>query len=553
MDRWTASVIVASLFCTAGPALAERPDVLWMRGGHAHSATAVQYSPDGSIIASGGDDGTIKLWRAADGMLLRTLTGHQAPPPQYQAVATIRSLSFSLDGTLLASAGNDNSVLVWSVADGSVVRTLSGAFPGQVGCLSLCGLAFSPNGQMLGLAITSGWPAGLRIWRVADWTVLFDSPSYGPFSFSPDPSTPDRVATMSSNGLDIIRIPDGAALLNINAGGPLNPAFSPDAQLLATAGGAVYSALDGALVALVSASGLTFGGFGFSPDGQTLAYSGFEHDPPPATTLHSIIKLFRRADLANPSPAPFAVWSPHAGGQAVIAFSPDSQTLVSAGARYSLQSNYILSLRLWNVADGSFQRTLTAYSGFIWKVALTPDDATVAAASETITGQTDPLGPNALKLWDAPTGNLALTIPDLGQSAILLSPDGQTLVSASVCCTWTLAARSVSNGSLLQIPSGNPIPGRRSLAVVADGQTVASYPSSSSDNSIQLWSLIDGSVSLLAQDPSTGGNLLTVSADRTRLAAIIGDGKQVQIWDTISRTPLTTLQYGQYVTALAFS
>jgi len=133
LDRWTASVIVASLFCTAGPALAERPDVLWMRGGHAHSATTVQYSPDGSIIASGGDDGTIKLWRAADGMLLRTLTGHQAPPPQYQAVATIRSLSFSLDGTLLASAGNDNSVLVWSVADGSVVRTLSGAFPARWG------------------------------------------------------------------------------------------------------------------------------------------------------------------------------------------------------------------------------------------------------------------------------------------------------------------------------------------------------------------------------------------------------------------------------------
>lgn len=167
LGRWMAYLSVAWLLLPAGPALAERPDVFWMRGGHAHSATAVQYSPDGSIVASGGDDGTIKLWRVADGMLLRTLTGHQAPPPQYQTVAAIRSLSFSPDGTLLASAGNDNSVLVWRLSDGSVVRTLSGAFPGQVGCLSLCGLACSPNGQMLGLAITSGWPAGLRIWRVS--------------------------------------------------------------------------------------------------------------------------------------------------------------------------------------------------------------------------------------------------------------------------------------------------------------------------------------------------------------------------------------------------
>ena len=187
--------------------VAERPDVIWMRGGHFHSATAVQYSPDGAVIASGGDDGTIKLWRVADGMLLRTLTGHQAPPPQFQVVAIIRSLSFSPDGTLLASAGNDNTVLVWRLVDGSVVQTLSGAFSGQIGCITPCGLTFSPDGHMLGLANSSGLPAGLRIWRVADWVILFDSPAYGPLSFSPDPSTPDRVATMSSSGLDIVGIP----------------------------------------------------------------------------------------------------------------------------------------------------------------------------------------------------------------------------------------------------------------------------------------------------------------------------------------------------------
>lgn len=451
LGRWIACLSVAWLLLPAGPARAERPDVFWMRGGHAHSATAVQYSPDGTIVASGGDDGTIKLWRVADGMLLRTLTGHQAPP-QSQLVATIQSLSFSPDGSLLASAGNDDTVLVWSLAGGSVVRTLSGAFPGQVGCRSFCGLAFSPNGQMLGLAITSGWPAGLRIWRVADWAVLFESPVYGPFSFSPDPSTPDRVATMSSGGLHIIRIPDGAVLLDISAGGPLNPAFSPDARLLATTGGRVYSAVDGSLVAALNASSFTFGAFGFSPDGQTLAFSGVEHDPPPALTVHSIIKLFRRADLANPSPAPVAVWSPHGGGQATIAFSPDSQTLVSAGARYSLQSNYVLSLRLWNVPDGAFQRTLTAYSGFVWKVALSPDGARVAAASETIGGQTDPLGPNALKLWDTQTGALALSIPDLGQAAVSL------IESAKLCGVEPKAYLLCATRAALENPGTVTVP-----------------------------------------------------------------------------------------------
>jgi WD40 repeat protein len=555
LSRWPIALLsLAWSLLLPVSAPAERPDVFWMRGGHAHSATAVAYSPDGSIVASGGDDGAIKLWRGVDGMLLRTLTGHQAPPPGNSAPAMIQSLSFSPDGTLLASAGNDNAVIVWRRADGSVFRTMAGACVSWVGHPVPCGVAFSPNGQMLGVGMTDGGPAGLRIWRVADWTTLFDSPAYGPFSFSPDPATPDRVATMSHNGLQIIRIPDGAVLLDVNAGGiPLTPAFSPDAQLLATRNGRVFSAVDGTLVASLNASSLILGGFGFSPDGQTLAFSGLEGDPPPAFTLHSVIKLFRRADLATPSPAPAVVWSPHAGGQAVIAFSPDGQTLVSAGARYNLQPNYILSLRLWNVADGTLLGTLTAYSGVVWKVALSPDALTVTAATETLTGQTDPLGTNALKFWDAETGALDLTIPDLGQSAVMFSPDGQTLLSAGRCCAWTLAARSPADGSLLPVPSGNPVPGRPSMAFMADGQTVASYTTDFSNNSIQLWSLSDGSFALLTQGPTTGSQILAASADGVRLAAVIADGKQVQIWDTINRIPVTTLPYGQFVTALAFS
>jgi len=547
LGRWIACLSVAWLLVPVGSAHAERPDVFWMRGGHAHSIMAVQYSADGSMVASGGNDGTIKLWRAADGMLLRTLTGHQVPNPQL--LATVQSVAFSPDGTLLASAGNDGTIFVWRVADGTVAQTLSAFIAGQNGCLSPCGLAFSPNGQMLGLGTAAGLQMGLRIWRVADWTVLFESSSYGAFSFSPDPSTPDRVAAMTSNGFKIIQIPSGAVLLSVTTGAPAGPTFSPDAQLIVA--GAVYNALDGSLVSSPGASSFVFGGFAFSPDGQTLAFSGLEHDPAPAMTYHSVIKLFRRADLVNPSPAPIAVWSPHGGGQAVIAFSPDSQTLVSAGAIYQFQSNYILGLRLWSVPDGALVGLLAAYTNFVWKVALSPDGTTVTAASELTTGQTDPLGLNALRLWNAQTGDLTLTIPDLGQTGVAFSLDGQTLVSASACCTSTLAARSVVDGSFLAIPGGNPIPGKQSLAFLADGQTVAGYPANN-DNSIQLWNLGDGSVTLLTQ-PATGSRFFAISSDRTRLAAVIGDGKQVQIWDMINRTPVTTLQYGQFVTALAFS
>lgn len=68
------------------------------------SFRSISYSPDGEIIATGCEDGKIRLWRAQDGTLLQTLAGHQA---------AILSLAFSPSGSMLASAGWDDSVYVW--------------------------------------------------------------------------------------------------------------------------------------------------------------------------------------------------------------------------------------------------------------------------------------------------------------------------------------------------------------------------------------------------------------------------------------------------------
>src|SRR5438046_6269427 len=71
----------------------DAPDPLWLSTGHTAAAHTVAFSPDGAIMATGSDDRTIKLWRSADGMLLRTLSGH---------TDAIRAVAFSLDGSTLA-------------------------------------------------------------------------------------------------------------------------------------------------------------------------------------------------------------------------------------------------------------------------------------------------------------------------------------------------------------------------------------------------------------------------------------------------------------------
>src|SRR4051812_7737835 len=78
----------------------------------AHSAEVwgVAFSPDSQTLATSSVDGTVKLWRVADGTLLRTL-----PQP-----AGITAVAFSPDGQWLSTSSYDLLIRVWRVADGTL-------------------------------------------------------------------------------------------------------------------------------------------------------------------------------------------------------------------------------------------------------------------------------------------------------------------------------------------------------------------------------------------------------------------------------------------------
>ena len=85
--------------------------------GHSSGVRSVAYSPDGRYLASGGDDGAIKIWEVATGTELRTLTDHSE---------VVRSLAYSPDGRYLASGSQDKTTKIWEVATGKELRILTG-------------------------------------------------------------------------------------------------------------------------------------------------------------------------------------------------------------------------------------------------------------------------------------------------------------------------------------------------------------------------------------------------------------------------------------------
>jgi WD40 repeat protein len=101
---------------------------------HTNDVRAVAFSPDGTLLASGSYDETVKFWDTATWQELVTLRSHK-----------INTLAFSGDGERLVSGGADKTIKIWDVATRQELCTLT--VPGEV-----TSVAFSPDNKVLAAA-----------------------------------------------------------------------------------------------------------------------------------------------------------------------------------------------------------------------------------------------------------------------------------------------------------------------------------------------------------------------------------------------------------------
>jgi WD40 repeat protein len=122
--------------------------------GHRGQVYAVAFQPDGRVLASGAEDGSIKFWNPLDAAELASLSAH---------TNCVNALAYSPDGQILVSGSCDHKIKVWQATTHELLATLEG-HPDNVRCL-----AISPDGRLLA---SGGNDPAVRVWDLATRKLL---------------------------------------------------------------------------------------------------------------------------------------------------------------------------------------------------------------------------------------------------------------------------------------------------------------------------------------------------------------------------------------------
>jgi eukaryotic-like serine/threonine-protein kinase len=497
-------------------------ELLTLRG-HSGTVTGVAYSPDATRLASGGSDGTVRVWDV--------ITGKEVLPPLRGHTGDVYAVAYSPDGSELASAGHDKTVRVWDSTTGELTRTLGlGEIDDEVRSV-----AFSPDGLRL---VAGDYANEVRVWDVTTGQEVRFSPLKGHATVIDSVAySPDGKWLASACQGSIVRVWDAATGelkrdLVAATSGAMAVAFSPDGVRFATGSleGTVkmWDVTTGRL--LRDLTGHTSGviSVAFSPDGRRLASS----------SVGGVIKVWDW-DAVSPEPRALTLkdqyWQSgqepltlmgHTGSVSQVAFSPDGMQLASAGADGSI--------KVWAARGDPEARTLESRI-----VAFSPDGKWLASTSWNIT---------SFKLWDTTTGQEGHTF-DAHTAQVLdvaFRPDGQSIASAGFDKTvklWDLATGH--NRHTLQGHTDIVC----SVAFSPDGKWLAS---GGSDKTVKLWHVATGQLQCSLTGHTAGVSSVAFSPDGTRLVSA-GRDRTVRLWDLTTCRPVQTFKCDAWQLRLAFS
>lgn len=264
----------------------ESDEIVRLYSGHDEPVLSVAFSDDGSMLASAGMDDTAIVWRVADGKII-TRVRH--------GKGDINTVKFTRDGERIATGGDDSLVRLWRVRDGQLIQTMSGHE------LLVRSISMSADGNTLSSGATGG---GVRIWNARNGAFIRELVKTGE-SISRLQFTPDGKSILSGSGgapfePKLWDVESGRAALTYRGHDNivLAVAASPDGKLAATAGGKnneihIWTLQNPELIATLKGRGRAVHSVGVSDDARHIAwgYSGKFENPNDVGKLEFMLRL----------------------------------------------------------------------------------------------------------------------------------------------------------------------------------------------------------------------------------------------------------------------
>lgn len=469
---------------------------------HTKSIYTIAFSPDGSLLASGGEDNIIKLWDVTLGIEILTFYGHVSP---------VRVVTFSPDGTVLASASNDGSIKLWSTTSGKILQNLT---HNEI----LFSLVFSHDSMLLALGDLAGY---IKIWNTTEWEEEPETFKAHDFLLNYMDFSPDGKLMATCGAPKTIKIWNTSNWENIS---PLTEhsdivnevKFSPDGKMLVSAcidskfwlwdvegRNIIYKynehedIIGGGII-----GGPYYASVDFSPIGSLLASGGED----------SLIRLWDPARNTT-----IQILSGHEDSVSRVIFSPDGTVLAS--------SSKDKTIKIWNIAQGAKKGVLTGHEAAITSVVYSPNGELLASGSED----------TSIKLWDLSNGDMkTLKGHTKTVTSVVFSPDSSLLASAS----WdsNIMIWNTTNYQV-EFEITNHTGHVQSLTFSSDGTMLASGGANAlSVPEVRIWNVTSGKQ---LQERLGGHNSpvtsVAFSPDDTFLVSGSEDGS-ITIWNTTTWT-----------------
>ena len=466
--------------------------------GHTSMVNAVAVTPDGEQIVSGSMDDTIKVWDLQSGRLLRSLKGHSFG---------VYSVAVTPDGKKVVSGSGDHTVKVWDLQSGRLLRSLEHTN-------SVFALAVTPDGSQV---ISGSQDSTLQVWDLQSGRLLRSLEGHTD-KVRTLAVTPDcrQVIAETERTLKVWDFQSGHLLHSLEGGRTygiytFTVAITPDGKQVISGSGdnniKIWDLQSGHLLRSLEGHKNGMNGVAVTPDGRLVVSGSNDHT----------VKVW---DLQSGRLLHTLEGDPHEGrpGNVIaVAVTPDGKQAISGAED--------CTVKVWDLQSGRLLRSLEG-PGDVCAVAVTPDGV------QMISGSSD----HGLKVWDLRGGRLIRSIAEHDDKiqAVAVTPNGKQIVSGTF--HGFIHIRDLQSGDLIRYLQGNSwacMP----VAVTPDGKQIIS---GTSLNTIMIWNLQNGRLARTIEGHK----------DNVRAVAVTPNGKQIvsgskdntiRIWDLTRGRLLRTL------------